>query len=423
MTLKRIHKKTENSEFRLYPGLRKGIEIVYAETDENEELIGLKDNWGLTSEIIWLSPDIYYTLQYFDGMHSHMDIQQAYKKKFGDFLFKKTLDDLINVLDEHYFLDNSRSERQIQELNKAYSLQPYRYPKHAGVCYSDDPQQLSKQIDQYGKEMPVNRTLVNSVFNLDIRAAIIPHIDIRLGGGVYANVYKILSQARPADVYIIFGIAHRGLKNLLTLSNKDFKTPFGIVKTDDEIIDFIRSDCAFDVFADEWSHGYEHSIEFQTIFLQHYIDSRFKIVPVLTSFPHMIFQNENSLDYSNFRGFVRAIQSAVKKSGKKVCFIASVDFAHVGPAYGGPENMTSKFRVKVEQNDKLILDALSRRDIESFHQLIAEYDNPYRICGYSALVTMLNCLQDGENGECLAYANATMDDQISLVTFAGMIYK
>ncbi len=423
MTLKRTHKKTENSEFRLYPRLRKGIEVVYAETDENEELIGLKDNWGLTSKIIWLSPDIYYTLQYFDGMHSHMDIQQAYKRKFDEFLFKKTLDDLIYVLDEHYFLDNSRSERQIQKLNKVYSLLPYRYPKHAGVCYSDDPQHLSKQIDQYGREIPVNRTLVNSVFDLDIRAAIIPHIDIRLGGGVYANVYKILSQARPADVYIVFGVAHRGLQNLFTLSNKDFQTPFGIVKTDNEIIDSIRSDCGFDVFADEWSHGYEHSIEFQTIFLQHYIHSKFKIVPVLTSFSHTVFQNQNSLEYSSFCDFTRAIQRAVDKSGKRVCLIASVDFAHVGPAYGGPENMTSKFRVKVEQNDKLILDALSKRDIKFFHQLIAEYDNPYRICGYSALISLLFCLQGDEKGECLAYKGATMDDQVSLVTFAGMIYK
>lgn len=422
MTLKRTRKQNHKEEYELYPKLRKGIDYIAAQSEEEGELIGMKDSWGLSRDVVWLSPDIYYLLQYFDGLHSRMDIQQAFKKKFNRFLFNATLDELIQVLDEHFFLDNTRTRGKIATLNKAYAAQPFRYPRHCKISYAEDPDQLVQDLDQYGKEIPVNRSLVNSILDNPIAGAVLPHIDVRLGGGVYCNVFKILSQARPADVYVILGIAHRGLANPFTLTRKDFQTPLGLASVDKNGIDSIQSQCSFDVFADEWSHGYEHSIEFPVVFLKHFIKAPLQIIPVLCSFPHTLFQNSESDNYEKVFEFIRALKR-LKQAGKSICYLAAVDFAHVGPAYGGPQKLSAPFRVRVEQNDKYLLDALAGRDIQAFHDLIARYDNPFRICGYSALMTLLYCLSGEANGQCLAYSKATMDDHISLVTFAGMIFK
>ena len=54
-------------------------------------------------------------------------------------------------------------------------------------------------------------------------------------------------------------------------TRKDFATPLGAAETDGELLDAVAARCSLDLFADEFAHRREHSIEFQVVWLQHVI--------------------------------------------------------------------------------------------------------------------------------------------------------
>ena len=95
-----------------------------------------------------------------------------------------------------------------------------------------------------------------------------PHIDLRTGGSCFAYAFKALMEAKPIDTCIILGTGHEPLPNYFALCRKDFETPLGLVTADNDFIDELTCRCSLDLFADEFAHRREHTIEFQTLFLK-----------------------------------------------------------------------------------------------------------------------------------------------------------
>ena len=422
MTVKRIksaHKETVSATDSFYPRLRTSIEPIPIKGQDGEILIGLRDTLELNSRILWLPQDLFYILRFFDGEHSALDIRAEYLRKFGTFLLEEQLLQFIDQLDDYYLLDNDRAMQRMREFIDKYRELPARQAICAGSCYADDPETLQRELETYVRKIEAPERLQH-LYGQQIRAFVVPHIDIRLGGPVYAHAYQVLRNSPPADLYIILGIGHQGLANNFALTEKDFDTPFGPVKTDVDLVRNIDKHSTIDFLRDEIVHINEHSVEFQTVFLKHFIKTDFRILPILCSFSSSAYFEDGS-EKERLYDFVSALKAALQDYKGTVCFVASIDLAHVGPKYGDSFQPSPTFLAHVEQNDRSVLNALSQFDLDAFQRIVIGNDNRFRICGYSALTTMLMTMQPA-HGELLAYDSAVMDASRSTVTFASMVF-
>jgi len=425
LTIKRVQpsadlkKEFSNDDFANYPKLRIGIEPFPSQAQDGNIYIGLKDNLELSSQQLWLSQDLFYLLQFFDGNHNCLEIRSQYMKKYGKFLFENRLNEFIKMLDKAFLLENQKYIKRLEQLRTEYRKLSYRHTVCAGTSYPKDPHELESQLDKLVGSVDSNGVFKNQNIS-QIKAVIAPHIDIRLGGSTFAHSYYYLLQSKPVDLFVILGIGHSGVNNLFALTEKDFNTPIGIVQTDAEIVKEINNRCEFDFLSEELIHRDEHSIEFQTVFLKH-LFSNFRIVPILCSFNHNVFNNSQIEQTKKFSSFINSVKSVLAEFSGTVCFIASVDFAHVGPKYGDPAKPDHVYLANVERNDREILNALADSDQAEFQNIFNSNNDKYHVCGYSALSTLLEIMPPSK-GYLLDYNYTVMDEFKSTVTFASMIF-
>jgi MEMO1 family protein len=400
-----------------YPQLRSGVEPFVAKDDQDHILIGLNDQFRLSQQEVYLPQDLFYLLQFFDGKHAAVELRVKYVQQFGSFLSVNRLIEFLEILNENYLLKNERFAGRMREVQEAYRQLPLRVPVCAGSSYPDDPDQLRKFLENLVTGVQ-NKKKVSGVYSAEkIRALIVPHIDIRLGGKVYAPAYRLLRDSQTADLYVILGIGHQGINNFFATTTQDFQTPLGLVSTDASLVRTVNEYCDFDFLQEEMIHQREHSIEFQTLFLQHFTRTPFKILPILCSFAPESYDLNRRL----FDRFITGLQRALANYPGRVCFIASVDFAHVGPRYGDEEAPSPLFMTDVESNDREILNACMNWDADAFQSIIRSTNDRYRICGYAALTALFSLLPPVK-GHQLAYGRAVMDEKHSTVTFASMVF-
>src|SRR5262249_38605747 len=149
-------------------------------------------------------------------------------------------------------------------------------------CYEGDPDALRQQLkelftEQGGSGLPRPLLPDNSVC-----AALIPHIDYPRGGMTYTWGFKEVFEHTAASLFVIIGTSHYS-EHRFTLTRKDFKTPLGIVPTDQEYIDRLVGHYGDGLFDDElMAHLPEHSIELEVVFLQYLYEGvrPIRIVPL-----------------------------------------------------------------------------------------------------------------------------------------------
>src|SRR5690606_6561262 len=87
-----------------------------------------------------------------------------------------------------------------------------------------------------------------------------------------------------AKTYIILGTSHRPLEMRFSATRKNYDTPFGMLETDQELLDELQKEFGEDLLTEEFAHKDEHTIELQTTYLKHVLGDRpAKIVPILVS--------------------------------------------------------------------------------------------------------------------------------------------
>ncbi|MBD3378691.1 AmmeMemoRadiSam system protein B [candidate division KSB1 bacterium] len=403
-----------------YPKLRPGLEAIEAQTREGEPVVGLADSWKITPTLLWFSRDMFALVQFLDGTHSTRDLELLYLNSFAKVLPTERLEAVLDLLDEHLFLDNDHFWQKFGEMQQDYRHQTKRNAKFAGKAYKNDPIELQRQMDSWLQSAIVSSRVINRVIDRSISAMVMPHIDPELGRKGYAAGYHLLSFTQPADMYVILGIAHQGLLNHFALTDKTFVTPFGEVQTASNVVHQIQQQCQTDYFFDEWMHQYEHTIEFQVLFLQHVLKHEFKILPILCSFSHAA--EKNSREDEIVKEFCTALKIVL--AGKKnVRIIASIDLAHIGPQYGDPSSPSRTDLARLEQTDRELLELISDPDPDLLKQRFCGDDNRNRICGYASLYTLLCLLKEQKKkGELISYGQAEMDEKRSTVSFASMIY-
>src|SRR5260370_4255573 len=224
-------------------------------------------------------------------------------------------------------------------------------------CYEAEPAGLRRQLEELftganGPGFPRNRRPDGQ-----LRAALIPHIDYHRGGVTFAWGFKEVFERADASLFVIIGTSHYSNARY-PLTRKDFKSPLGVARTDQQYIDRLVGYYGDGLFADEWAHLPEHSIELEVIFLQYfYADRRpFRIVPlVVGTFQDTVVKGVTPHVHEDIARMIEALRKTEEEPSQPICYIISGDLAHIGPKFGDPELVAAPFLKYSREQDQLIL--------------------------------------------------------------------
>ncbi len=389
---------------------------------EGQRMIGLRDPAGFTEEVVLLPIPLLDLVSLFDGEHSVAEIQAVLERRHGQAPSADQIADIVSRLDAGGFLDSAAFDRRRDAIEETFRRSPVRPAAHAGGAYAGDAPALTAQIDGFfahGDGPGPSRPSAGRA----PRGLVAPHIDFHRGSPTYAWAYRELLEAAEApDLFVILGTCHAGMRDPFAVTLKSYETPLGPVAADRPFVEELGRRFRGDLLASEGAHRAEHSIEFQTVMLQHCLGTRrpFTIVPVLASFLHeAVWTRRDPEADRRVPRFVDALLETMAASSRRICLVAGVDLAHVGPRFGDQEPNTADGLRAVEAADRSMLDSVMDGDFTAFYAGVAADGDARRICGLSPLYTFLRALP-GVRGRLLRYSQ--WPDPECAVTFCAAVF-
>jgi len=391
---------------------------------QGQTYVALRDPAGIAPNPILIGMGAYFLVTLCDGNNTLLDLQAAFTRRFGDLLPSDQLKQLIEALDQGFFLDSPRYAERVREIHEEFARAPQRPAALAGLAYENDPVKLREEIAAYFRrpgapgEIPSPRNDGPALSGL-----ISPHIDPRRGGAAYAHAYgELLTRERP-ELVVILGTSHYGMgPELFTATRKDYLTPLGAVATDVEFIERLAARYQQgDLFARELLHRNEHSIEFQALFLAWALGvAGYRIVPILVgSFHEMVASGETPSGDARVGGFLEALQAELGAEKRRVIVLAGVDFAHVGKKFGDNFSADERIAQWVKSEDLALIENIKRGDPDGFFADVIKDRDARKICGLSPMYTQLELLRD--HPARLLMHDVAMEPQTeSAVSFASI---
>jgi AmmeMemoRadiSam system protein B len=260
-----------------------------------------------------------------------------------------------------------------------------------------------------------------------IRGVLSPHIDFRRGGPTYTWAYHALAENCQATTFIILGVAHQACRSRFILTEKDFETPLGILQTDRDRVRHLAQALGPTAFEDEIVHRDEHSIEFQTVFLQHALGHRrpIRIVPILVgSFHDLMVSNVEPCDDPEVKSLLAAFREIEASSQPgSIAYIGGIDLGHVGPQFGDVSRVHAGMRAGLREFDMGMLDLACRIDPKGWFARSARTADRWRTCGLAATYVFLHAIGPNTRGRILRYDQAVDADETCGVSFASAIFE
>lgn len=399
-----------------YPGPRKDLEYIPVK-HQGQTLILIRDHLGLVKEGQAIAWQLYQFLVLLDSVPDLSQLQtELTRQSNGILVSSQEIEHLIGHLDNSFLLDSERFHTAKEKIIHDFSSQRKRAPSHAGKAYPDQPEKLTSFLDSIfsdhqDKSPPLGK----------VQAIISPHIDIAVGKTCYAAAYSQIIHLNPVRV-IILGIGHSLSQGLFSLTDKNFVTPCGILASDKEAIQGLRKKGKDILARYDFEHRSEHSIEFQTLFLQHLLkDKSFSIVPILCGSCQMNLPEYNRQAFLDMTGpFLEELKNLINKEKEDTLIIAGVDLSHIGPKFGH-EHPAKSLESQAQTHDHQLLQALCDQDIDSFWAASAGVNDRYNVCGFSAMACLLEILPECQ-GQLLNYHMWHEEATKSAVSFAATAF-
>jgi len=395
-----------------------------------QRCVALRDPAGFTDQIAVLPPALLDLVSLFDGTHSVEEIRGILERRHGKAPTLDEIADVVQRFDAAGFLDSARFRKRRRALEDAFRQSPVRPAAHAGGAYAGEAEALQAQIDGFfsasdGPGVGGGDRIIYPVASPSAaapRAVIAPHIDFHRGGSTYAWAYREILERSDADLYVVLGTCHAGMPDPFAVTLKPYDTPLGPVPVDRDFYDALNRRAGQDLLASEPAHRAEHSIEFQAVMLQHIVGRRrpFAILPVLASYLHEVLVTGGDPEADpRVPRFVDALRETMAASSRRVCLVAGVDLAHVGPRFGDREPNTEASLARVEREDRAMLESVVGVDAGGFYAGIAADHDARRICGLSPIYTLLRLLPDAP-GRLVRYTQ--WPDPQGAVTFCAVTF-
>ena len=390
------------------------------------QMIYIQDPLRLSDKQVIVPVDAFFIMSFFDGNHSILDIQEQYTRRYGTILFSDRVRKIIQELDSYFLLESERFEQHKRLLSEEFGVSSVRAAFHAGEAYESEPGGLKDRLAAFfaSPEGPgeLNRDAVPSG---DIKGIVAPHIELVRGGPCYAWAYKEIGERCDADLFVILGTSHSESKNAFILTTKDFQTPLGIMPTDKDFVGSLATKYPADLFEDELIHRFEHSIEFQVVFLQYVLRGKrnVKIVPVLcSSFSEMIEKNIVPSEFPAVGDFISLLKETAARKDRSVCFVAGADLSHVGRRFGDQIELSSGLLELIKSRDMEILKYVEQLDATGFFRSIQEDGDDRNICGLPPIYVLLSVIEASQ-GKILKYSQAAERNTESVVSFASLSFS
>ena len=403
------------------PRLR-ALEAFPVEQD-GERLFGLRDPSGFTEQVALLPIPALNIVSLFDGEHSLAEIHSVVSARHGQqALLIEEIADFAARLDDAGFLDSPSFAERRRRIEETWLASPSRPAAHAGGAYAGEAGALRSQIDGFFVDPEGPGLPEAGAARPKLRGLIAPHIDFHRGGPTYAWAYRALLERADADLFVILGTCHGGMADPFTVTLKPYETPLGPAEVDRGFFEALQRRYGHDLLASETAHRSEHSIEFQAVMLRRLLGDRsFKILPVLASFLHEAVWTGGAPEADpRVPRFLDALGDSIAGSSPKVCVIAGVDLAHVGPRFGDALANTPAFLDRVAREDRQMLDPVIGADPAAFFESVAADGDSRRICGLSPIYAFLRALP-GARGELLRYTQ--WPDQQGAVSFCAAAFS
>ena len=380
----------------------------------------LHDPEGLFQGEVVVSAPVAVLLSLLDGTRTRAEVAAAFSERAGLPATVEDLAPLFDELDRHLLLEGRTAERARGRSLASWRALPARPAVCAGSSYPEDAAACGASLDAHilaAEAAPVPSS---------VRALLAPHIDLRGGGachGAAARAYR----NTDADTFLVIGTAHAPLRRPFALTGLAFDTPLGRLPTDRGLVERLARRGGGELMTDELAHRDEHSVEFQALWLRHVLGTRpgLSIVPVLAAGLHRFVEDERSpRSDPAIADFVAALRELAREMGPRLCIVASVDLAHVGPKYGDDDPVTDAAFEPILAADRTLLDRVVARDAEGWFEGLAAERDRRNVCGAAPTYVLLSALEDEPlTGTLLRHDAWTIDPETSSrVSFATVAF-
>jgi AmmeMemoRadiSam system protein B len=355
-----------------------------------------------------------------DGTHDLRDIQMGLmKQQGGRMVCISEIESLIEQLDQACILNSESFRNKMHRLRVEFINRENRLPVYAGKSYMSEPEVLAQLIQNVENNLkPLNSENIQD----SITGILAPHIDITIGKNTYVNVYRYL-KGKHYDLVIILGVNHQSQDGLFSVSEKNYITPFGEIQTDRSfIMELKRNMPEGALSSDDFGHKTEHSIEFQTIFLQYFLKGQFAMAPILCGSIHeFIFQRKNLFDDHRFLEMVHRVKTRIQESRSRVLIVAGVDLSHIGLKFGDSMPASSILPWAMS-SDRTVLSMLTRGEPEKILRHAIETRDQYHICGLPAILLLSSLLRE-DRADIIQFETYDEQETQSAVNYASMIFS
>ncbi len=389
--------------------------------DQNgEQILILRDRTGLIAEPLGVQPIVGLILSLCDGLHTLEQIRLRLETETKQIMSMDEIFSMIGQLEEALILEGPAVDRARTLALDAYHAAPARAASLAGGVYPAEPGELRRTLADYGrgdKEMA-------SRFDADVRGIVSPHIDYQRGGKIYHRVWTRAQPAlRAADVLVIFGTDHIGGAGAITLTRQSYDTPFGLLETDQRVIDAIAAAIGETAaFSEELHHIGEHSIELAVVWAASMLgERRPTVVPILCgSFHEYTNTDREPAGEAAFEKTLRAIEDST--AGRRVIVIAAADLAHVGPEFGDPDPIDEQRAERLRSEDEILLRTVVEGRSGAFVDELRRERDARKVCGLPPIYLTMRLLGADMRGEVVGYDQYPAgNDGGSRVSIAGAL--
>ncbi len=414
----------------LLPALRATLDI-FPSTDAKHPGLVLRDPFGYTRSVLVIPPVWFGALSALDGAHTMEQAEQVSRRLTGIELGHERLQQLLQLLREHGFLQTPEFEALRRQRIAEFRGLPQRPMSHAGAAYPAIGEAAQQLLTSFfsGGSTPGNRITSFSPQPKQRRLLAIaaPHVSPHGGIRSYVSAYQQLPELNGRTV-IILGTSHYGDANCFGVTAKPYTTPLGQLEVDQEALSFLRARAGSALVEEDYCHAIEHSIEFQALFTSYRQRQPPRILPILCG-PLAHDPSQPGMEPPPVRQFLDALETLAHQRGEELFWILGVDFAHIGKRYGdeqAAQNDSARMS-EVERHDMERLRALQAADLRGFRSLVhpahpkldtALAPDVLRWCGYSPLYTFLRTTSP-HSGDLLCYEQWNIDPG-SVVSFGAL---
>lgn len=392
--------------------LRRDIDLIPFGKNSEEHIL-MRDPSGYSERVLMLHPASLLIIEQFDGSSSARQIAERFRTAGIDLPIEKILE-FVSQLEQAYFLESPFFIAHRDTLDAEYIRNPIRECAFAGYSYPDDPEELRAFM---GKLFKKDDTVVQPG---TLAGVIAPHIDLQVGPEVYVPAFKYLEEAE-FDTVIILGVSHYSSEDLFIMTYKDLDTPLGLLHSDKEFIDLLHHHSGRSFTTSDVAYRQEHSIEFPAVFLREVFGESKRVVPILvSSFEEFLRNGTRPSSSERYRMFVEAFRKTVLESGRRIVFLLSVDWSHIGHKFGD-ERAASELLPIIRHTDSEQIRALERADYDALYDLLFATQNSSRIDGFACISTFFD-LAAPKRGALLKYEQWHEVERKSGVTFASMAF-